>query len=304
MGRAVVNRPAEVLYASPSRNMDIPGFINANAELFVPDGVGVSAALARTTHMAIGAHPDDVPVMAYHGIEECFGREDRWFLAVTVTDGAGSPRSDGYAGHTDEQMRLIRAGEEKKAAMLGEYGAAALLGYESAQVKVTNEHLVEELASLIVSAQPSVLYTHNLADRHDTHVAVALRTIEALRKMPRTARPQAVYGCEVWRDLDWLVDDDKVVLDVSARPNIASGLMGVYDSQISGGKRYDRALAGRRAAHATFSQSHEVDTALGLTFAMDLTPLVDDGVDPADYVDRLLSRLRSDIAERIERLTS
>ena len=31
-------------------------------------------AVAKTTHMAIGAHQDDIEIMAYHGVLECFGR--------------------------------------------------------------------------------------------------------------------------------------------------------------------------------------------------------------------------------------
>jgi LmbE family N-acetylglucosaminyl deacetylase len=277
-------------------------FHNADAELFVPDDVEDDAALARTTHMAIGAHPDDIAIMAYHGIDECFGRTDQWFLAVTATDGAGSPRSDAYAAYSDDEMRRVRAEEEKKAAVVGEYGAAALLAYTSEEAKTASPTLVEELTSLISSARPRVMYTHNLADRHDTHVAVALRTIEALHLLPPDARPEALYGCEVWRDLDWLVEDDKVVFDVSDRLNLAASLIGVYDSQISGGKRYDVAAAGRWAANATYSRSHEVDTASALIFAMDLTPLLDEEADPSDHVERHIDSLRSDVTGRLERL--
>ncbi len=49
--------------------------------------------------------------------------------------------------------------------------------------------------------------------------------------------PQKIYGCEVWRDLDWIVDSDKVVFDVGAHENLAVALTGVFDPQISGGKK-------------------------------------------------------------------
>jgi len=277
-------------------------FENEAAELYVPDGSDAATALARTTHMAVGAHPDDIAIMAYHGIDECFSRDDRWFLAVTVTDGAGSPRSAAYASYSDDEMRRVRAEEEKKAAVVGEYGAAVLLGYTSAQAKAGGPPLTDEIASLVSASRPKVIYTHNLADRHDTHVAVALRTIEALRVLPPETRPEALYGCEVWRDLDWLVDEDKVVFDVSARPNLGAGIIDVYDSQISGGKRYDVAAAGRRAAHATYSESHQVDTASALIFAMDLTTLISSDDDPADHVAQAIERLRSDVTARIGRL--
>jgi len=272
-------------------------------QVFVPDGVAVGDAIARTTHMAVGAHQDDIPIMAYHGILECFGRSDRWFLAVTATDGAGSPRSGLYGDYGNEEMMAVRAVEEHKAAFVGEYGAAVQLGYTSAAAKEGDEALVADLEGLLRSARPGVVYTHNPADKHDTHVAVALRTVAAIRRLPEEDRPEALYGCEVWRDLDWMADADKVVFDVSAHGNLAAALMGVYDSQVAGGKRYDLATAGRRLAHATFSESHAVDVAEALIYAMDLTPLIADGdADPAEYVARHVARMDDEISDRIRRM--
>ena len=278
---------------------------NDGAQIYVPDGLDADAAIARTTHMAVGAHQDDIPIMAHHGILSCFGDDDRWYFAVTVTDGAGSPRSAHYADYSDDEMRAVRIVEEKKAGVVGEYGAVALLDYPSSAAKDGgNDAIVSELAALITAAAPDVVYTHNLADKHDTHVAVALRTIAALRKVPVEARPAAIYGCEVWRDLDWLCDDDKVVFDVTDRENVAAALMGVYDSQVSGGKRYDLATAGRRLANATFSESHAVDTAAALIYAMDLQPLVTDpSLDPSELVVDNIRRMEREITARLGRLT-
>ena len=35
-----------------------------NADVFVPDGTELGAALGRTTHLAVGAHQDDLEFMA------------------------------------------------------------------------------------------------------------------------------------------------------------------------------------------------------------------------------------------------
>ena len=61
-------------------------FHNPAAEVFVPEGAPVDAALSRTTHLGIAAHQDDLEIMAYHGILECFGQPDKHFTGVTVTD--------------------------------------------------------------------------------------------------------------------------------------------------------------------------------------------------------------------------
>lgn len=278
-------------------------FINDSAEWFVPNGAPEAEAFRRTTHLGVSAHQDDLEIMAYHGILECFGREGRGFLGVVVTDGAGSPRDGLYASYTDERMRAVRRAEQKKAAVVGEYTALALLDYPSAAVKGSGREVVEDLKALVAAAKPEVVYTHNPADKHDTHVAVALRTIQALRELPPAERPARVLGCEVWRGLDWLPDADKVALRVDGHENLAAALLGVFDSQICGGKRYDLATMGRRRANATYHASHGVDATAGLTFAMDLTPLVNDpGLAVADYVLGLVQRLAEDIKGRLERL--
>ena len=123
--------------------------------------------------------------------------------------------------------------------------------------------------------KPKYLYTHNLADKHETHVATALKVIAALRTLAPEERPEKVYGCEVWRDLDWVCDEEKVFMDCGPHPNLMRCLSAVFDSQIVGGKRYDLAAEGRRLANATFSASHACDTYTALNYAMDLTPLMD-----------------------------
>ncbi len=277
---------------------------NPGAELFVPDGTPADEALTRTTHMAIGAHQDDLEIMAYHGIVECFGNDREWFSGVTVTDGSGSPRDDLYADYTDEEMRIVRKAEQKKAAVVGEYSLVAELDYPSSAVKdPANGDVAQEIGQLVDQARPRIIYTHNLADKHDTHVAVALRTIQALRALPEDARPESLYGCEVWRDLDWMIDEDKIAFDVSAHENLAAALNGVFDSQICGGKRYDLATMGRRRANATYFATHGVDVATGMIFAMDLTPLMaDPSRDINAYVVEYINRLADDVSERLHRL--
>ncbi len=277
---------------------------NPGAELFVPDGTPADEALTRTTHMAIGAHQDDLEIMAYHGIVECFGNDQEWFSGVTVTDGSGSPRDELYADYTDEEMRIVRKVEQKKAAMVGEYSLVALLDYPSAMVKdPANGDVAQEIGQLVDQARPRIIHTHNLADKHDTHVAVALRTIQALRTLPEDARPESLYGCEVWRDLDWMIDEDKIAFDVSAHENLAAALNEVFDSQICGGKRYDLATMGRRMANATYFATHGVDVATGMIFAMDLTPLMaDPSLDINAYVVEYINRLADDVSERLHRL--
>jgi LmbE family N-acetylglucosaminyl deacetylase len=271
------------------------------AEIFVPDGFPAEEALKRTTHMAISAHQDDIEIMAYDGVLKCFQQKNNWFTAVIVTNGSGLPRDGLYKNYTDAEMQVIRRKEQKKAAQVGEYSALALLDYPSSEVKdSSNKDTIEDLANLFKLARPEVIYTHNLADRHDTHVSVVLRVIEAIRQLPSNERPQKLYGCEVWRDLDWLTDGDKVCFDVSAHENLQAALLGVFDSQICGGKRYDLATMGRRRANATFFASHDTDMTTGTNFAMDLTPLVKDfSLDIPTFAQEYIKHFAQEVAERV-----
>ncbi len=279
-------------------------WVNPHADVFVPDGAEMPLALARTTHLCIAAHPDDIEIMAYHGIAECFGRTDKWFTGVVVTDGAGSPRTGVYGHYTDEEMQRVRLREQRKAAYGGEYACQIQLGYPSAAVKDPGHPGAgEDLTAILRVARPEVVYLHNLADKHDTHVAVALRAIAALRALCGEHRPQKVYGCEVWRDLDWLADEDKQALPVSAYSNLAAALVGLFDSQISGGKRYDLATAGRRLAHATYYASHATDVETALTYAMDLTPLVDEPErSVTDYALGFIEKFKAEVESELRKL--
>jgi LmbE family N-acetylglucosaminyl deacetylase len=274
------------------------------AEVWVPDGAAEAVAIDRVTHMCIAAHQDDVEIMALDGVLAGFGSTEKWFMAVIVTDGAGSPRQGAYAHYTDDQMKAVRRSEQKKAAFIGDYSAVAFLEHPSSAVKSSADPAAKnDLKVLIAAAHPEIIYTHNLADKHDTHIGVALRAVAALRELPAEQQPKKLYGCEVWRDLDWLADADKVVFELGEHENIAAALVGVFDSQIAGGKRYDLATLARRRAHATYYQSHAVDTAEMINFGVDLTPLIrDHELDPAQYIGGFVRRFAEDVDSRIRKL--
>jgi len=275
------------------------------AEVFVPDGLPVDQALARTTHLAISAHQDDLEIFAAEPILQCFQQEDKWFTGVVVTDGRGSPRDDLYKHYTDEEMRTVRFKEQKKAAVIGEYAAQVFLDYPSKIVKDgSDKRTVQDIQALVRATQPEFVYTHNLADKHETHVSVVLRVIEALRSLPEKERPKRLYGCEVWRDLDWMLDTDKVFFNCSGHENLQAALLGVFDSQIVGGKRYDLATLGRRRAFATFSETHSTDVATGLSYGMDLTPLIEDtSLDTHTFVQGLIRHFAEDVGNRLKRMS-
>ncbi len=274
------------------------------AEIFIPDRVPAEQALAQTTYLCIAAHQDDIEIMSAQPILECFQQADKWFTGIVMTDGRGSPRNGLYKDYKDDEMRAVRFREQRKAAYVGEFSAQVMLDYPSAILKDgARKEPVEDLISLLCATKPQVVYTHNLTDKHDTHVAVALRVMEAIRRLKPADRPTRLVGCEVWRSLDWMVDSDKVLMNFSNHENLQFALLGVFDSQIAGGKRYDLASMGRRRANATYFESHEVDAASGLSYAMDMTPLIHNpNLDPVDFIQEFVHRFAQDVDTRIRRV--
>ncbi len=277
-------------------------FHHAAAGLYLPGGGEACAALSQTTHLGVGAHQDDLEFMALHGILACYDREDQWFGGITCTNGAGSARQGMFADKTDAEMQDIRAEEQREAARLGQYAYMAQLAYPSPEIKdpCVAENLVNDLLQLLQRSSARVIYTHNLADKHGTHIAVAAALIRAIRRLPPAQRPEKLIGCEVWRDLDWMPDEKKVIMDLGYDEAFAHQLNGIFRSQITG-KRYDLAVEGRRRANATFFDSHHTDASERVCFGMDLTPLVtDETLDPADIALSLIDDFKASVQQQLK----
>ena len=280
-------------------------FSNAASDVYVPSGNNPEIALKQTTHLCVAAHQDDIEIMAYSGITECFESKQNHFTGVVATNGSGSPRTGDFAAMTDLQMQHVRKEEQRKAADIGKYNLQIQLAHPSSDVKaVSHAGVASDLKTIFSGCSPEVVYLHNPADKHETHIAVLLRCITALRSLPASLRPKKVLGCEVWRDLDWLADSAKVALDASQKPDMAAALLEVFESQIKGGKRYDLAALGRRVANATFHTSHQTDKVSAVVWAMDLTAAVND---PSMTLESLVSAhidaFKSDVSSRIARLS-
>lgn len=273
------------------------------ADLYLPEEGELAATLNKTTHLGVGAHQDDLEFMALHGILECYERDDLCFGGITCTNGAGSARRGPFADFTDEEMQRIRAEEQREAARLGRYSYMAQLDYPSDAIKdpAAAENLIEDLFHLLRHSSAKVVYTHNLADKHGTHIAVAAALIHAIRRLPRDQLPEKLIGCEVWRDLDWMPDEKKIVMDLGKDEAFANQLNAVFKSQNTG-KRYDLAVEGRRRSNATFFDSHSTDRSERVCFGMDLSPLVhDENLNPADIALTLVNDFKASVQTELTR---
>lgn len=249
-------------------------------------------------YLAVGAHYDDIEIMATDGILKGF-QTGRHFSAVIVTDGRNSPRNHKLAHISDIEMMAIREKEQIQAAKIGKYQDLIFLKHRSEDVKnPQNPMVVKELQAIFQNAHADTIYTHNLCDKHPTHIAVSIKVIQALRNLDIKDRPRHLYGVEVWRGLDWLSDADKVTFDVSEGTDLTTKQLQAFSSQITGGKRYDSGVIGRRFANATFLESHATDHAEQLIYAMDLTPLIDDSnQEIIPFVTERIHRFEADVLD-------
>ncbi len=277
--------------------------LNAAADFYIPDEKPEDEALKRVTHLGLGAHPDDLELLAGHAILECYQKTDRSFAGVVCADGAVVPRSGPFAKNSPDEMKEIRRREQRAAAALGGYGLLVQLGYPSREIlDRKNPALEQDLLIIMEATRPRVVYSHNLADTHDTHVAVTAALIRAIRWMKPEDRPQKMYGCEVWRGLDWLDDKEKVVFDLNGADPLLASQLREHKSQLGGGRRYDAAFIGRLRANAVFQYPPAPGPEKLALFAMDLTPLVVDGnLDMADFVASRIERFQADVRARIRK---
>ncbi len=252
-----------------------------------------STDMIHTQSMAIGAHPDDCEIIGIKGIA------DKQFFAVIVTHGATMKDDVSKYNKTIHE----RACEQASAAALGQYLGYSMLGYDSTDILTYNTDLIDDLTTLLLKLKPETIYTHCLSDKHSTHVAVAYHVIRALQLLPIANKPTRVYGCEVWRDLDWVDDADKVLIDTSDSQDLQYKLLQCFTSQTTS-KDYPKAVIARQNAHAVFQDAYASKTQDGVLIAIDLTLLIyrkKEHIKP--FIERQINTFKDDVITRINTLT-
>ena len=237
--------------------------------------------LRLTTHLGIGAHPDDVEIGLYSGIGTCYKHGTNKVTGVVITDGATDNKTS-IQGMTPEKKAQARILELQQAASVGGYLALITLGYTSDEIKRTMQSDIRnDITSVLEATRPEIVYLHSLFDDHDTHLAASRLSLEALRELSNVFVPQKVYGCEVTESLDW--DPQKIRLDTSMYPEVAEQVLYAFISQADALRNYPNAALERWGANAVFDRGNKQGPRK-ISFAMDLTRLVTDGTNLEDFI--------------------
>lgn len=216
--------------------------------------------------LCVGAHPDDVEILAGYPIWKNRKDPTVGFTAVVVT--CGSRRRN-------DRLAVRRRREQLRAASLGRYTRLYMLDFLSSEIRAAGHpRVVNELVSILERERPRNVITHNLFDRHPTHVAVAHAVLLALRRLALDKRPERVLGGEVWGSLDWIPDRHRVVLTLPDGGKLQRRLLQIFRSQQATGKNYSRAVWARQVAHQTFWDPYQRDLRFPVSMALDMTPLM------------------------------
>ena len=107
---------------------------------------------------------------------------------------------------------------------------------------------------------------------------------------------------EVWRSLDWLSAEDRLIFDTSKHPEIASSVITAFESQCTPLKRFDSAALGRRLGNATFQAPRDNDPTNSCNLGVDLMPLIENPeLDIEEFVLALIDRFRAEAGELVHR---
>jgi glucosamine-6-phosphate deaminase len=237
----------------------------------------LQAALAKTTHVGVGAHQDDIEIMAGPMLLK---NKDHW-MNIIVTDGAASKSIlNGMATElTPKQLTDMRQREQREAAR--ETGTPVIqLKYPSAAV---NGHMGEgkrqEAAfalGTLFSAMPKTeeVFGHNPIDKHATHLAVLAVQTAALRAAQHK-NLKNVYAMEVWGGLTGIPEAQLSMFVVEDGRDLAAinTLIGKYQSQIQGqGRDYAATTTARMVGHGGYvSNPHLNNPPEGMVIGLNIT---------------------------------
>lgn len=255
----------------------------------------------KISHLAIGAHPDDVEIFAFNAIQQCYKSEDKHFAAVICSNGSGAPAYGKFKEKSKNEIVQIRNEEQQKAAQIGQYTGLVHFNQESETLKQGNAVFIKDLKVLLEFLKPEYIYTHSPFDDHKTHRCTLRACLQALKMIEDKSWLKGLFACEVWGSLDWLPKQYKYVLGENKSEDLQMRLLECFYSQnIGSQKRYDLGTIGRKLGNATFFESDKGNQYTHQSYAIDLSSVIkQDNVDVSNYCSQIVSDYHESIKSKL-----
>ena len=172
-------------------------------------------------------------------------------------------------------MRIVRFKEQKKAAVVGEYGAQVLLDYKSTVVKdPQDKRPCKDLLSILHSDEAQVRLHPQPGGQTRYPRGDTLRVVEAIRcHAPRIDHKNCMgaKSGEAW--IGWWMSEKYPSTSASMR-TYKQHYLGVFDSQICGGNATTSPPWVAERPTPPILNPMDWIRPKGLSFGMDLTPLI------------------------------
>jgi hypothetical protein len=99
-----------------------------------------------------------------------------------------------------------------------------------------------------------------------------------------------------------MLDEDKVVFDVSERDNITTSLVGLFDFTNKQCGMVRSCNNGKTSYKRYFYVSHGVDVSTYVIYSIDLTPVITDSLYIVEYTLQIIERFKNDVVQRLNKM--
>ena len=236
--------------------------------VILPAGMALTDYAGQANIVAIAPHPDDDAIGVGGSLLQHRAAGEN-VLVIYVTDGAGTPTG---GGRTREEIVRTRQQEAMRglAEMKGQAGI--FLNYASSAVKGENTpDVVHDLGALLDLLRPRVIYVTAPYERHSTHIACTLRTVEAIRAVENFT-PE-LKGYAVWGYL--YGDENLEYVDISENIDAKRRAIRCHETEVAG-HAYDDGILGFHRYVAVFQESHGTQDMAYAELFLDMSRLVHD----------------------------
>jgi len=191
-------------------------YLRRESPAFPPRNVAVTNHVPAAAVLVLAPHPDD-EVIGMGGTLHMHVTNGSSVTVLYMTDGAG----------LGEARAETVAQRRREAESVGRACAIRQIFWNKPDTGLTNDQeTVAEMASLIATLRPSLIYLPSYFDRHYDHFSANALLADALRRLP--AVDVSVLGYEVWDNVPF----QNLLVDISDHMEAKKTLMRNYQTPL------------------------------------------------------------------------